>query len=561
MSSHKVVMILRIGDTIAGRYKIIEELEEGGFGKVFIAEDFMRFKAQCVVKQFIQSYDKHSEKGLKARALFETEARILAELESYPQVPSLLAYLEDEDCIVQELINGKNLKQELEEKGVFDENKVLELLSEILPILQEIHKKGIFHRDIKPENIIRTHKNQLVIVDFGIAKQLLDLKDFTISNSNFKVLRSTEFGTSGYQAPDSFSSPSSDLYSLGATCFHLLTGDSPSDLEWNYGDDWFEKVLTNLSSQVSKSTLSILKKMLDQTLSRRYQTADEVLQEIRGTNEAKRKQKIEFLLSLLKSSDERYISQAIYELAEFGAEANVAIPLLIDFIKDDDERFSLEVEDTLAKIGKESVPYLAELLQNEKIQIRRRAVRILAEIGSQAESAIPALIEALNDNDPQGNVRWYAVITIGEIGIAAKEAIPALIKLLKDSKSGIRAWALYALGRMGTLAKEAIPFIREMLPDEESNNVFMAGIEALDAIGHNIDEISINYPGYQVMTAREWVILVREETRKHTEAKKEALRAKGAMIYEWQRPLSSHTPPQKTLSQFMSNNSNEAEKC
>lgn len=540
-------MVLQIGDTIGTRYRIIKELEEGGFGKVFIAKDLLKFDSKCVIKQFIQPYNEDSEKGRKARELFQTEAKVLFELEDYPQVPNLLAFLDQEDCIVQKFIDGENLLNELEQK-IFDEYQILELLTQLLPILKEIHNRGVCHRDIKPDNIIRNRENnKLVLIDFGIAKQVLELNESTGQNTDFKIRKSTNLGTSGYQAPESFSSPASDLYSLGATCFHLLTGYHPS-----YAN---ERSWINVEMAVKRGTAVILKKLFEEGLSSRYQNAEEVLQDLRITEDIRRSEKIEFLLSLLSSTDNRYRNQAINDLAEFGSYASTAVPQLIDFLQEDDYQLYSLASHALAKIGENSVPFLAELLNHEKVEIRRRAASTLEEIGAQAQAAIPQLIQALEDSDPDGDVCWYAAISIGKIGSPAKDAIPALIERLKDPQPGIRAWVLYALGRMGNLAKEAESIILELLPQEEpsaiGNSVFIAGIEALDSIGANIDEIQITSPeDNTTKTAREWVLLVREEAFKSQEAKREQARARGAITLEWRRPLSAHTPPLKDPSQF-----------
>ncbi|MBD2359165.1 HEAT repeat domain-containing protein [Tolypothrix sp. FACHB-123] len=540
-------MALQIGDTISTRYKIIEELEEGGFGKIFIAEDLLKFNSKCVVKQFIQPYDEQSDIGQRATELFHKEAIILQDLEGYPQVPNLLAYFENEKIIVQELINGKNLLNELEQK-TFDEKQILDLLSQLLPILKVIHERGIFHRDIKPDNIMRNQENgKLVLIDFGIAKQISELDIFTEKSVALRIPRSTNLGTYGYQAPENFSSPASDLYSLGATCFHLLTGYHP---EYANERSWI-----NVEMEVKKPTETILKKLFSEDLSTRYQNAEEVLQDIRATEDLKRIEKVEFLLSLLNATDERYRNQAINDLAEFGADASAATSQLINILHKDGYPPDSSVWNTLVKIGEESVPFLANLLQNERLDIRRKAASTLEQIGVQAKAAIPHLIRAFEDSDSDGDVRWYAVITIGKIGIPAKEAIPALIERLRDSKAGVRAWALYALGRMGDLAKEAESIILELLSQEKlndvGNSVFIAGIEALDAIGFNIDEIQINSTeDNAVRTAREWVLLVREEALKSQKEARESARARGAIMLEYQRPLSAYTPPQKDPSQF-----------
>jgi HEAT repeat protein len=176
---------------------------------------------------------------------------------------------------------------------------------------------------------------------------------------------------------------------------------------------------------------------------------------------------------------------------------------------------------------------------------------IFKQIGVQAKAAIPQLIQALEDNDPDGEVQWYALIAIGEMGVLAQEAIPVLIEKLKDPKPGIRAWALYALGRMGDLAQEAESTIMEILHQEKSGDVFIAGIEALDSIGINIDEmVTPDTKSNITIPVREWVLLRREEVLKAREASREKSRLKGGMTIRWWPTLSPHTPPLKDPSQF-----------
>ena len=542
-------MILEIGNIISTRYRIIEKLEEGGFGRIFIAEDLLRFNSKCIVKQFIQPYSEDSEKGIKARELFQTEAKILSELEGYPQVPNLLAFIKNEDCIVQEFINGKSLINEL---GHFDEDKILNLLSQLLPILKEIHQKGILHRDIKPDNIIRNQQNdEFVLIDFGIAKKVLELQETTGQNTNFKTLKSTNIGTDGYQDPDSFSSPAGDLYSLGATCFHLLTGYHPS-----YAN---ERSWINVDMAVKRETSIILKKLFEEDSSSRYQNAEEVLQDLRRTEDIQQREKLESILYLLNSNDNRYRNQAINDLAEFYSSDRLAVPKfitesvvpeLINILQEEDLDLHISASNTLARIGEDSVSFLAKLLNHEKVEIRIRAASTLEEIGSRSQSAISQLIEALEDSDPY--VRWYSVISIGKVGVPAKCAIPALLKRLKDSEPGIKSWALYAIGRMGYLAKEAESIIFELLQQETQTEIGIAGIEALDSIGVNIDQIQVASPDDNTIrtSAREWVLSVREKASQSLERKREQTRSGGLGMIEYRRLLSAFTPPLKDPVQF-----------
>ncbi|MBN4002454.1 HEAT repeat domain-containing protein [Nostoc sp. LPT] len=537
-------MDLEVGNIVGGRYKIVEELQEGGFGKTFVAEDSMKFNTKCLVKKFIQPYDEKSELGRKAKELFQTEARILLDLKNYQQVPNLLAYLENEDCIVQELIHGNTLKEELEQQ-IFDDQQVLEFLSDILPVLQVVHKEGIFHRDIKPDNIIRSDNNhKIVLIDFGIAKKISELSTPTDGSLISRKYNSTTLGTPGYKSPDGIISAASDLYSLGATCFHLLTGDSPEDLQWNFGDDWCEMYWSNLEIKVKKSTASILKKLLGLDVTNRYQTAEQVLNDIKNIDEVRRRGRVEFLLSIISSTtEEKYKYLAIDDLIELGAGTSVIVPYLIDMLKSDNQELNSLAESQLNKIGQESVLSVAELLQEEKVEIRRRSASVLESIGLQAKAVIPNLIRALEDSDPEGDVRWYAVIVIGRMGILAKDAIPALIERLKDPYSGIRAYAAFALGSMGKDAESAIPALMDTITDK-SNNVFIASLEALESIGFDIETIRINFTSEKTpnedSSGKQVVINHRKDQLKllNQEKKKPGIR----LLFR--RPRSSETPPQ-----------------
>lgn len=263
-----------IGETIGGRYKIIELLADGGFSKTYMAEDQHRLNSFCVVKQFIQPFEESSASGQRARQLFREEGKRLYELEKHSQIPVLLAYLEADECLVQEFVEGKTLLDELQKQGAFSEQQIWELLIDLLPVFKFIHENDIIHRDIKPDNIIRRESDhKLVLIDFGIAKRLQEQE--TQSN-----IPSIQFGVEGYRAPERESSPASDLYSLGAVCIHLLTNLSPVDLYNNYGDDWQDGLWEySVNGLITNSLEKILKKLLTSKLSR-YKSADEVIKDI-----------------------------------------------------------------------------------------------------------------------------------------------------------------------------------------------------------------------------------------------------------------------------------------
>ncbi len=258
------------------RYRPIQTLGKGGFGKTFLAVDEdIPSHPRCAVKQF-QFYDRDPEIFKKAVELFHQEAVRLDELENHPQIPNLLACFEQESQIylVQDFIDGLTLKQELDE-GVYNENQIWQLLQDLLPVLQFIHDHRVIHRDIKPENIIRRQSdNKPVLIDFGIAKVLTDTA----------LLRpATLIGSQDYLAPEQMRGkvfPASDLYSLGVTCIRLMTQVPPLDMYDCNTECWWWREFLPKGTIISSELGEILDKLLQTHLNQRYSFAVEVLQDI-----------------------------------------------------------------------------------------------------------------------------------------------------------------------------------------------------------------------------------------------------------------------------------------
>ncbi|MBD2778559.1 protein kinase domain-containing protein [Iningainema tapete] len=266
------------------RYRAISVLGEGGFGKTYCAVDQDRMKESCVIKQFLPSAEiqGNSQALTKAIELFNQEAIRLYELGKHERIPNMLAYFEQDKrlYLVQEFVDGKNLLQELERYGVYNESQIWQLLTDLLPILKFIHERGVIHRDIKPENIIcRQSDRALVLIDFGISKQ--------VSGTIISVNRGTIAGTPGY-APDEQmrfgeAYPASDLYALGATCLHLLTGRHPSNLYNPMESKWLWREHL-VDRTISKMLGEVLDKLLQDRVGNRYQSVDEVLADLSATN-------------------------------------------------------------------------------------------------------------------------------------------------------------------------------------------------------------------------------------------------------------------------------------
>ncbi|MEA5578488.1 serine/threonine-protein kinase [Anabaena sp. UHCC 0451] len=313
------------------RYFPLYPIGSGGFGRTFLAIDkHIPSQPKCVIKQLYFS-DTNEANFKKAVELFHKEALRLDELQ-HPQIPQLLAHFEQNNqlYLVQELIVGQTLAQELQAQGVFAEVNIWQLLKDLLPVLQFIHAQQVIHRDIKPANIMRRytpvvgnksedpppitntallHKGstmtiggleafspqqkqsktlannqikaanltsnsapgELVLIDFGVAKQI---------TATALVNTGTTVGSAEYMAPEQMRGkalPASDLYSLGVTCIYLLTGISPFDLFDVTSDRWVWQDYLLPENKVSEHLCTVLDKLLQNALPQRYQSATEVL--------------------------------------------------------------------------------------------------------------------------------------------------------------------------------------------------------------------------------------------------------------------------------------------
>ncbi|WP_103126401.1 serine/threonine-protein kinase [Nostoc cycadae] len=261
---------------LRNRYRPIQSIGGGGFGKTYLAEDIDKLNESCVIKQFAPQVQGTGALK-KATELFEQEAKRLQQLGKHPQIPTLLAYFNEDKrlYLVQEFIEGQNLLKELQQQGHFTEDKVRELLLDLLDILKTVHQQKVIHRDIKPENIIRHSNGKLVLIDFGASKQL---------TATAVTQAGTQIGSFGYAPMEQMQGgealPSSDLYSVGATCFHLLSGTHPWELWKRQGYGWVFSWRDHLRQGVSQEFGRMLDKLLQEESHHRYESVEELLKDL-----------------------------------------------------------------------------------------------------------------------------------------------------------------------------------------------------------------------------------------------------------------------------------------
>src|ERR1043165_6512199 len=216
------------GKVLNNRYEIVRRIGGGGMGAVYLAKDRNLGDAPRAVKQMIEFHIDETQHE-KAIADFKRESLLLTELE-HPCIPTVYDYFYDDNSerfyLVMKFIPGADLASRLRAtpQGRIDEPTVTEWGIQVADVLHYLHSRPqpIIYRDLKPANLmIDSNNNRIMLIDFGIARWV-----------NKKEKRVTAVGTMGYAPPELFSGradPRVDIYSLGATLFHLLTGSDPQD--------------------------------------------------------------------------------------------------------------------------------------------------------------------------------------------------------------------------------------------------------------------------------------------------------------------------------------------
>ncbi len=177
------------------------------------------------------------------------------------------------------------------------------------------------------------------------------------------------------------------------------------------------------------------------------------------------------LAESLRSKKERVRMAAVRGLASLKPGPAIAIPAIREALMGADKETLNAALDALASLGESSVPNVAKMLQDKNLCCK--AAMILARMGPQAKTAVPALVTALRDDDPQ--TRREILFALGSIGPAASAAVPALIKSLDDEDMDVRYSAAFALGRIGPKASAAEPVLNENL---NSPDKFLALVSA-----------------------------------------------------------------------------------
>ncbi len=239
------------------RYLITRVIKQGGQGALYEGRD--QHGMIYAIKEMLDHFTEARERS-EAIARFNDEAELLQRL-NHPSIPRVYSHFRDEGrhYLTMDFIYGEDLDELLRREGRFDEARVLFWADQLCAVLDYLHGKGLIYRDMKPSNVMIERKHgDVKLVDFGITKLFKPTE------------RGAQIGTPGYAPPEQYqglATPQSDLYALGATLHHLLTGRDPTEqLPFSFPP------VRHLVPEISQRTSEALERALQRSPHDRFAT-------------------------------------------------------------------------------------------------------------------------------------------------------------------------------------------------------------------------------------------------------------------------------------------------
>lgn len=455
--------MLEIGSLVDGKYKILSEIGHGGMSVVYMAINEKANKTWAVkeVRKDGRMDFNIVRQGLMAE--IDTLKRL-----KHPYLPSIVDVIEDDETfiIVMDYVEGRSLDKILEEHGVQQESVVVEWAKQLCDVLGYLHSRtpAIIYRDMKPANVMLKPDGAVTLIDFGTAK-----------NYEINYGETTGIGTIGYAAPEQYigsglgrTDARTDIYCLGMTLYHLLTGQDPCR---NLISD---TSIRAVNPALSRGLDSIIRKCTAHQPEDRYQSCEELMYDLEN---------YEILEPLYKKKQKRKFSIFIGTLA--ASVLCVAAGLTFHFAA------SAKASETYSNLlyeASRSVDY------DTKISLYEQCME-LPDMGGRKEAYL-GMIQAFKEND--------AVFTVDEANLLDKYIMNHKDELQANKRdyteicfeTGKLFWYYYDYGdgsdNQVTRAKSAIEWFQDVVNQapEDYENLGMA--KAYASIGMFYRDITTN---------------------------------------------------------------------
>ncbi len=264
-----------VGDVVGQKYEILRLIGEGGMSRVYLAMD-LKLNKQWAIKE-IKFTDNPAEQEIIRKSLV-TETNMMKRLD-HPALPRITDLVNEKGqlYVVMDYIEGETLSRILKEQGPQAQADVIEWGKQLCDVLDYLHTQDppIIYRDMKPGNVMLKPDGTIKIIDFGIARQYREENE----GQKGKLDDTTMLGTKGYAAPEQFgglgqTDARTDIYCLGATMYHLLTGKSPAE------PPYVMYPVRQVDPSLSPGLEKIVTKATQQNPDNRYQSCAEMLYEL-----------------------------------------------------------------------------------------------------------------------------------------------------------------------------------------------------------------------------------------------------------------------------------------
>jgi serine/threonine-protein kinase len=268
-------MGLVTGQLLNNRYQVIRLLGTGGMGAVYFAHDPV-LKRDVAIKQLQADPITGQLTAERIQAQFQREAQILASLH-HPNLPRVTDYFAENNLhyLVMDYIEGQTLQELLQANpDGLDETPVLDWADQLLSALEYIHAHHLIHRDIKPANIRHTPDDRIFLVDFGLAKPHDPSNPRT--TAMIHGLGTPEYSPPEQYDPSAHTDERSDIYSLGATLYHLLTGHAPATVTRRTSDPEAFRLPRAANAHISTEVERVILRSMEMERAKRFASAKDM---------------------------------------------------------------------------------------------------------------------------------------------------------------------------------------------------------------------------------------------------------------------------------------------
>lgn len=266
-------MVMKRGDVLADKYEVLKIIDTGGMSRVYIVMD-LTLNKYWAIKEIVIDGSKKSTIEFKS---LMTETKIMKGLD-HPYLPRVVETMEDPKnlYLVMDYVDGHTLTDVIKSEGSLPQNKVLKWMKQLAVACKYLHDSNpqIIYRDMKTDNVMLQTNGDIKLLDFGASRYLVNKESW----------RTTPLGTRGYAAPERYGSKAkfdvrSDMYELGMTFYHMLTGFDPSK------DPDGVLSMTELRPEINGGLVEIVNKMTKFKPEDRYQSMDDLLYDLENYKE------------------------------------------------------------------------------------------------------------------------------------------------------------------------------------------------------------------------------------------------------------------------------------